>query len=812
MPAPRSGIASVLATLLLVGILLVVPTAPSSALEATAPTVAAEPAAPQGACTDLLVVSVRGSGESVSESLTNAVRDAVLAGVGDDRTVTSESLPYTAAAMDVLGADFQHLVDFGWPLTSDWDYFASVNDGAAALLDRLLDAEADCPDQKWVLIGYSQGSMVISQVLQYFLDPERFAGIALVANPSRQSSDEQTNLGTARVGNGLNFWVPGDLGYGALPRELASVTTDLCNTEDLVCDSTHTFQDLALAAPGLPWVAPLGLPLAIEHGLSVHTTYDPAALAALAQPSVQRALTFAVPKHATTTVLVCGAAGTVTGTAEIKPLTATSAGAQAWRLNQTLLGGTLSGAVFTARGFTKGTYWLNVDERGVLTGALPAGRWELDVTVTTGLEPARTIHLVVRVITSGTCGAVTGYITDRDGEPVKDVEVWLEKTTLNWDGESDRRLAMNRTDTHGYFSIAGAYSGNFLLYFTDGPAAASAQEGAAEGYLDYFDQYYSTAATARDSDLPERGSVVALGSGVTRIDQALQQSATQVMHMRDAATGAPLAGIHATGYHWDATTGTDGALWHAGRFTYLGCLSYYDPAQVYVERGWYFLDWPGEDSVRMYRGSSISGTVTDAAGKPLANAEVSYDRDTLPTWPVYDFGGGSGCYGQLGLTDAGRTFTDANGHYRLGALYGGENYRVYAANVRSQAVSLPTARNGYADVVIDVRGAPLTLTTATPTIKGTVRAGQTLSATPGAWTSGTTFTYQWLVAGKAVPGATKKTFLLTTTSVGNTVTVKVTGAKSGYTTASTTSKATAAVAPGSVLRKSTRPFGGTGGR
>ncbi|MCC9055272.1 hypothetical protein LOK55_13495 [Microbacterium sp. F2E] len=48
-------------------------------------------------------------------------------------------------------------------------------------------------------------------------------------------------------------------------------------------------------------------------------------------------------------------------------------------------------------------------------------------------------------------------------------------------------------------------------------------------------------------------------------------------------------------------------------------------------------------------------------------------------------------------------------------------------------------------------------TVKTPTISGTVKVGKKLTAKPGAWTTGTAFTYQWFAAGSAIKGATKST-------------------------------------------------------
>ena len=87
------------------------------------------------------------------------------------------------------------------------------------------------------------------------------------------------------------------------------------------------------------------------------------------------------------------------------------------------------------------------------------------------------------------------------------------------------------------------------------------------------------------------------------------------------------------------------------------------------------------------------------------------------------------------------------------------------------------------------------LTSPTPTISGTQRVGQTLTATAGTWGPGTvTLTYQWYRAGTAISGATASTYTLTTSDLGKTLTVHVIGKKSGYATVSKTSAKTSAIA------------------
>ncbi|MFT4233129.1 MAG: S-layer homology domain-containing protein [Leucobacter sp.] len=80
------------------------------------------------------------------------------------------------------------------------------------------------------------------------------------------------------------------------------------------------------------------------------------------------------------------------------------------------------------------------------------------------------------------------------------------------------------------------------------------------------------------------------------------------------------------------------------------------------------------------------------------------------------------------------------------------------------------------------------LSPATPTISGALKPGSTLTAKPGTWgPAPVSLAYQWNRDGKAVAGATKSTYVLTAEDVGRSITVTVTGSKSGYTSASRTS-------------------------
>ncbi|WP_336631136.1 MULTISPECIES: hypothetical protein [unclassified Microbacterium] len=95
-----------------------------------------------------------------------------------------------------------------------------------------------------------------------------------------------------------------------------------------------------------------------------------------------------------------------------------------------------------------------------------------------------------------------------------------------------------------------------------------------------------------------------------------------------------------------------------------------------------------------------------------------------------------------------------------------------------------------------------------PAITGTARLGATLRAVPGTWMSGTTLSYQWFSRQKAIVGATKATYVLAPSDVGATVTVRVTGTKSGYASRLETSAPSSTVAPG-VLSAGSPSISGT---
>lgn len=119
-----------------------------------------------------------------------------------------------------------------------------------------------------------------------------------------------------------------------------------------------------------------------------------------------------------------------------------------------------------------------------------------------------------------------------------------------------------------------------------------------------------------------------------------------------------------------------------------------------------------------------------------------------------------------------------------------------AAAVKTITVVVTGAKAGYAKAskrskaTASVKGI---LSAPVPRITGSPVFGSRLTAVPSTWTSGTRLTYQWYANGRAIKGATGSSLVLSAATVRTRITVKVTGAKSGYISAAKVSKATGLV-------------------
>lgn len=119
-------------------------------------------------------------------------------------------------------------------------------------------------------------------------------------------------------------------------------------------------------------------------------------------------------------------------------------------------------------------------------------------------------------------------------------------------------------------------------------------------------------------------------------------------------------------------------------------------------------------------------------------------------------------------------------------------YKPVAADVgKNLSVKVTGSKSGHETISKTSRAVSKTvagtLKSTTPKISGTAKVGRTLKITHGSWTSGTSFSYQWLRNGKAISKATKKSYKPVAADVGKRISVKVTGEKSGYKSVAKTS-------------------------
>lgn len=135
--------------------------------------------------------------------------------------------------------------------------------------------------------------------------------------------------------------------------------------------------------------------------------------------------------------------------------------------------------------------------------------------------------------------------------------------------------------------------------------------------------------------------------------------------------------------------------------------------------------------------------------------------------------------------------------------------QVWVRATGTKAGYTPASRDSQRSAVVPTPPQQLVATSA-PTISGTARVGQTLTAILGTWNaSDVTSTYQWRRAGQDITGATSRTYTATSADAGATLTVQVTGRKSGMLDGTAVSAETAQVVLPSIAISARPVIGGT---
>lgn len=237
----RRRLATVLATTLGVATLLVGCTtgAPPEETAENLTEVAEDPSPPEAAeelatenepepivdpleCTNHLTVLARGTGEPPRRQLLSPVARAIAEGAPDDTETVNLDYP------------------------ADGDIKEGATLGIRTLVDMLNQQAELCPEQQFVIMGYSQGALVIGEAL---IDPglrllgetvgtlsraasEHIAAVVLYADPRFSASDPFSTDIVQLVNNGLLERPDGAL------EEFADRTISFCVPDDFICQAS----------------------------------------------------------------------------------------------------------------------------------------------------------------------------------------------------------------------------------------------------------------------------------------------------------------------------------------------------------------------------------------------------------------------------------------------------------------------------------------------------------------------------------------------------------------------------------------------
>ncbi|WEO77971.1 carboxypeptidase regulatory-like domain-containing protein [Cryobacterium sp. SO2] len=341
------------------------------------------------------------------------------------------------------------------------------------------------------------------------------------------------------------------------------------------------------------------------------------------------------------------------------------------------------------------------------------------------------------------------------------------------------------TDANGNYTIRGLRAGSYSLQFS--PSSDQ----------DYLGEYWN------DADSSEAASYFSVGDEqvVTGKDAVLAPGASlSGSVVGDLPAGASLDDVFIEVHRPNGDYAGYGMTDADGHFTVHGLRpgSYTLQYSVYGV-GTQAMEWWNDQPTQ-----ETATTVTLSAGQKQTGLDVDFSARALTTTPTPTI---------TGVRQVGNTLTATPGTWapapvtlayqwlRAGVAIPGataSTYPLVAADAGAAlTVSVTGSKSGYTAVTTE--SASITVdkvftTTPAPTISGDTTVGQILTATSGSWAPVPgTLGYQWLRNGTAISGATASSYTLAAADAGTALTVTVTAAKPGYSTATQTSAATAAI-------------------
>ncbi len=225
------------------------PSIPSAAEQYDA-TLSPEPIVDPVVCSDYLVVTVRGTGEPTEGQMLSPVarmiaqaRPGATQG-GDEPTETPEVSGEPDEVVDADTIAGAQILDLDYP--ADTNVKEGSTEGVRMLIDTLKVQSQACPDQTFVLLGYSQGALIVGDALAApdarmvgattgeipQAAADRIRAIVLYGDP-RFVGDKTYNVGSFSP-----------LVNGVLPRPVDSLNAytdrlrDYCANKDFICQSS----------------------------------------------------------------------------------------------------------------------------------------------------------------------------------------------------------------------------------------------------------------------------------------------------------------------------------------------------------------------------------------------------------------------------------------------------------------------------------------------------------------------------------------------------------------------------------------------
>jgi hypothetical protein len=206
-------------------------------------------------CGDYFVIGARGSGEDPQGNppVYSSNEDGFgsrdyNAYYGLKKVIEAYGVP--ESDFNVLGLRYRALGVEAAALVNG-EYEESIWEGVAALKEVLHERETECPSEPAILIGYSQGALVIHLALRELqksdpsmLSASHIAGVMLIADPAKVGSEsepvwEEENV-PAAPGSGIykadGLWTKlGEPDSGPLPSAVTNRAISFCANHDIVC-------------------------------------------------------------------------------------------------------------------------------------------------------------------------------------------------------------------------------------------------------------------------------------------------------------------------------------------------------------------------------------------------------------------------------------------------------------------------------------------------------------------------------------------------------------------------------------------------